>query len=113
MSPSFIVIYTIRKIMSDAIVTQSPSPYTLTPYLHAFFDWFRQAILLVLDWIIVPMVQQVGPVIRPLLSGGGGWFIPFAVIGWYGPQVILVGLNCILAVISILVGMKQLCTSSS
>jgi hypothetical protein len=89
---------------------------SLRPLLNEFIEWITQALGLVVDRILVPLTEtiknQTAPVVD-YISNQTHWFVPVAVIGWYGPGVllsaILVGLQCIFAVLMICGKVKELC----
>lgn len=82
-----------------------------SPLVHEFVEWLKQALFLVFDRIIIPAAQTMKQQSAPLvdyLSNQTQWFIPFAVITWYGPSVILVILQCIFTLVLILVKVRKL-----
>lgn len=78
-----------------------------------FFKWLIEALHMVVDHIIIPMKEAMETHAVPLITHYTGnfssdWIIPLVVVGWYGPTVILLALQCMLTAVGIFAMMVRL-----
>jgi hypothetical protein len=94
-------------------VVQEQFGVILHPFIEKFVEWFMECLSILVDHVILPMQEVVKEQSKPMMeyiSNRTSWFVPMLVIGWYGPAVVMVALQCVFICVMIIIQCFQCCS---